>query len=276
MKKDTEDQILKDALAGDIQAFQQLFAGFQAQLKSYAYRLLANRSDAEDIVHDTFIRAFDKLHLYRGESSLKTWVFQIATHLAWNHLKVRNRWTPDVSEQAKNRVLSDAALAQEIERVAHTSVAASYEIREHIDTCFTCISKTLPIENQVALILKDVYDFSVAEIMLILDKSEGVVKYLVQQARHTMVDIFDHRCVLIHKEGVCNQCSELNGWFNPKQDQQAARMKVQLVRESKKYDREALYAMRASLVKSIDPLTSAGNELQEILMKCNRLAMGEE
>lgn len=269
------EEILKKALAGDINAFQQLFAEFQGQLRSYLYRLLASRSDADDLTHDTFIRAYDKLYTYKGESSLKTWVFQIATNLAYNLLKKRKRWTPDVSEQAKNLVLNNASVYQSIEQVATTSTAASYDIKEHIDTCFTCIAKNLPIENQVALILKDIYDFSVKEIMIILNKSEGVVKYLIQDARKTMINIFDKRCALVNKNGVCHQCSELNGWFNPQQNQQEALMKIQLIKDSKKYNREELYEMRAKLVKNIDPLRSEGNELQEILLQCNRMAMGE-
>ncbi len=272
----TEDQLLKEALAGDINAFQQLFAEFQEPLRSYLYRLLANRNDAEDLTHDTFVRAYDKLCLYRGEASLKTWVFQIATNLATNLLKTRRRWVPDVLAQAKERTQHDTKLTRSIERVAATSAAGSYDIREHISTCFTCISKTLPVESQVALMLKEVYDFSVKEIMLILGKTEGVVKYLLQSARKTMNGIFDHRCALVNKNGVCHQCSELNGWFNPEQNQQEALMKIQLKKDARKDSQANLYEMRTALVKGIDPLRSAGNELQEILMKCNRLAMGED
>ena len=272
----TEDQLLKKALEGDINAFQQLFAEFQDVLKSYLYRLLANRNDAEDLTHDTFIRAYDKLYQYRGEASLKTWVFQIATNLATNLLKTRRRWVSDVLAQAKEQTQHDTTLARSIERVAATSAAGSYDIREHISTCFTCISKTLPVENQVALMLKDVYDFSVKEIMLILGKTEGVVKYLLQSARKTMSGIFDHRCALVNKNGVCHQCSELNGWFNPEQNQQEALMKIQLKKDALKSNQAKLYAMRTALVKGIDPLRSAGNELQEILMKCNRRVMGED
>ena len=116
---------------------------------------------------------------------------------------------------------------------------------------------------------------SIKDIALILGKSNGVVKYLLQSARSTMTDVFDQRCALVSKRGVCHQCSELNGWFNPRQDQQAALLQIDLVRGSKKYDRDALYGMRAQLVKAIDPLRSRGSDLQEILMKCNRLAMGE-
>jgi RNA polymerase sigma-70 factor, ECF subfamily len=148
-------------------------------------------------------------------------------------------------------------------------------MKEHIDTCFTCISKNLPIENQIALMLKDIYDFSVSEICQILDKTEGVVKYLLQDGRKTMIDIFDNRCALVNKNGVCHQCSELNGWFNPKENQQEALMKLDLVKGSKKFDRVELYNIRTTLVKAIDPLRSSGSNLQEILLNCNRMAMAE-
>lgn len=271
-----QKETLSKALSGDINAFQGLFSEFQPQLKSYLYRLLANRSDAEDILHDTFIRAFDKINLFNGESSLKTWVFQIGTNLAYNTLKRRSRWSEDTAEQAKNLVIGNPKLTASISVLNSTSGYGRYEIKEHIDTCFTCIGKTLLIENQIALILKDIYDFSIKEISQIIDKSEGVVKYILQDARKTMTEIFDRRCALVNKEGVCNQCSELNEWLNPKQDQQKAINKLSLVKGSVKYNREQLYELRKTLVKNIDPLQSDGHELQESLMKCNRIAMKEE
>lgn len=275
METQNEQETLKNALGGDINAFQSLFAGFQQHLKSYLYRLLANRNDAEDLTHDTFIKAFEKLSTFKGESSLKTWVFQIATNLSYNYLQRQKRWTPDVSEQAKKLVLENTTLRNKIILVHETASDATYDIKEHIDTCFTCISKNLPIENQIALMLKDIYDFSVTEICLILDKTEGIVKYLLQDGRKTMTEIFDHHCALVNKNGVCHQCSELNGWFNPKEDQQQALMKLDLVKGSKKYNREQLYDIRTTLVKAIDPLRSKGSDLQEILLNCNRMAMGE-
>jgi len=271
-----QKEYLQLALSGDINAFQALFSEFQPQLKSYLYRLLANRSDAEDILHDTFIKAFDKIGLFKGTSSLKTWVFQIATNLTYNYLNKRNRWNEDTAEQAKNLVLGNQNLSASIVNINKTSSYGSYEIKEHIDTCFTCIGKTLLIENQIALILKDIYDFSIKEIGQILDKSEGVVKYILQDARKTMIDVFDRRCALVNKKGICNQCSELNGWLNPKQDQQEAINKLSLTKGSTKYDREELYELRKTLVKNIDPLQSPGHELQEALMRCNRIAMKAE
>lgn len=160
--------------------------------------------------------------------------------------------------------------------VHDTSPAGAYEMREHIDYCFTCISKTLPIENQVALILKNIYDFQVKEICLILEKTEGVIKHLLNDARNTMTDIFEHRCALINQSGVCHQCSHINEIFNPKQDQQEELMKLELVKASKKYNREQLFALRTLLVKAIDPLYAAGTDFHEEIMRCLRTAIGEK
>ena len=185
----------------DRHTFKTLFAGFKSQLTSYLYRLLADRNDVDDLTHDTFIRAFTKISTFNRESSLKTWVFQVATNLAYDHLR---------------------------------------------------------------------------EICLILGKTEGVIKHLLNDARNTMTDIFDSRCALINKNGVCHQCSHINEIFNPKQDQQAELMKLELVKGSKKYNREELFALRTTLVKAIDPLHASGTDLHEVIMKCVRTAIGEK
>lgn len=262
-------------MSGDIHAFQTLFAAFQNQLKSYLYRLVADRNDAEDLAHDTFIRAFDKISTFKGKSSLKTWVFQIATNLAYDHLKKYQRWRVDTKALAKDLCMNTPEIYNAVMQTSADSGEGSFEMKDHIDHCFTCMGKTLVIEQQVVLILKDMYDFSVKEIALIIVKTQDVVKHLLQDARNNMMDIFDNRCALIHKNGVCHQCSELNGLFNPKQNQQEMLNKLDLVKNSKKYNREALLQMRTTLIKNIDPLRGKGADLQDILMKCDRMAMGE-
>nr|WP_199081811.1 RNA polymerase sigma factor [Pedobacter sp. ASV19] len=268
-------EILKKALSGNINAFQTLFAEFQNQLKSYLYRLLTDRNAVDDLTHDTFIRAFDKLSTFNQDSSFKTWIFSIATNLAYDHLRKLKRWPVDAQDQGASLAIGTPEIAQSFRVVHQTSGAGVYEMKEHIDFCFTCISKTLPIENQVALILKDIYDFQVKEICLILEKTEGVVKHLLNSSRDTMTGIFDHRCALVNKEGICDQCSQLNGIFNPKQNQQEERMKLELLKESKKFNRQELFTLRTKLVQAIDPLHSSGADLQDIIMRCTRTAIGD-
>src|SRR6201996_7486772 len=270
------DDILKTAIEGDINAFQTLFADFQNQLRSFLYRLLADRNDVDDLTHDTFIRAFSKIATFNQESSLKTWVFKIATNLAYDHLRKLKRWQSDAQDQGANLARGSDEIKQAFRIINQSSNAGVYEMKEHIDFCFTCISKTLPIENQVVLILKDIYDFQIKEIAPILEKTEGVVKHLLLDARNTMMEIYEHRCALINKQGVCHQCSHLNEIFNPKQDQQEQLMKLELVKESKKYNREELFNLRELLVKAIDPLHAAGTEFHDSLMRCTRTAIGEK
>ena len=270
------EQLLQAAISGDIHAFQSLFAEFQNKLKSYLYRLLADRNDAEDITHDTFIKAFSKLPTFNQEASLKTWVFTIATNLAYDHLRKLQRWQPEAQDRGADLAIGSDEVRRVFWMFHDNSPFGNYEIKEHIDFCFTCISKTLTIEHQVALILKDIYDFDVKEICAILEKTEGVVKHLLNDARNSMTTIFEHRCALINKQGMCHQCSHINEIFNPKQNQQEQLMKLDLVKGSKKYNREQLYNLRTLLVKTIDPLHASGTDLHEAIMMCVRTAIGEK
>jgi RNA polymerase sigma-70 factor (ECF subfamily) len=271
MSEDT----LKKALQGDINAFQELFAAFQNQLKSYLYRLVTDRNDAEDLTHDAFIKAYDKISTFRGDSSLKTWVFTIATNLALDFMRKRRRWPVNNQDTTEQFAKANQPLRQQLLAIHENSPTGTYEIREHIDYCFTCISKSLPIEQQVALILKDMYDFSVAEIGLIMNKSAGVIKHLLIDARKTLTTVFENRCALINKNGTCHQCSQLNGLYNPKQDQQEALMKVELHTASKKFNREELFELRTRLVKAIDPLRASGTDLHDMMLTVTKMAIGE-
>lgn len=269
------DDLLKQALNGSIEAFYQLFAEFQPQLKSYLYRLLTDRNDVEDMAQDTFVKAFDKISTFRGNSSLKTWVFQIATNLARDFLKKKSRWPVNAQDQAKELAICDPSIPAAFARVHQYSPYGRYEIMEHIDFCFTCISKTLPLEQQIVLILKEVYGFSRKEIMLVLDKTEGVVKHLLFDARKTMIQIFDNRCALINKKGTCHQCTELLGYFNPKQQKQQTLLEIEMVQKATTSNKNELFSLRAKLVSAIDPIRSTGADLQDIIMQCTRQAIGE-
>ena len=264
-----ETELLKDAQKGNIRAFHNLFSEFQPQLKSYLYRLLADRNDMEDMAHDVFILAFENLPKFRAESSLKTWVFTIATNHAKRYLKNQKRWSTETFELTREFAHGNPEAMQTLD---HANLYAShrvYEIREHIDYCFTCVSKMLTLEQQIALILKNIYNFKVKEIVGIMENSEGVAKHLLHDGRKTMLKIFDDTCAFVSQKGVCNQCSELNGRFNPKQDRQAEEMKIKMLRNRSKVKREKFFDLRLELVQAIDPLHGNGSDLHEAFMKIN-------
>lgn len=81
-----------------------------------------------------------------------------------------------------------------------------------------------------------------------------MVKYYLHTGRSKMINIFEGRCALINKAGVCHKCPELNGIFNPKQNTQEELMKIDLVKEFEKGDKEHLFDLRMQILSEIDPL----------------------
>ena len=149
-------------------------------------------------------------------------------------MQKEQRWYTDTLERTRRLAHQEIEVMRAIDYASQYAPQGIFEIREHIDYCFTCVSKMLLIEQQIALILKDIYDFKVNEIAGIMDATYGAVKHLLHNARNTMTGIFDDTCALVSQKGVCNQCSELNGKFNPKQDRQAELMKLKLVQARSK------------------------------------------
>ena len=249
------------------------FEKYSGQLKSFILRITASVTDTEDIVQDTYIRASEKLNSFKGESSLKTWLFTIASNLAKDNLRARKRWVENVTDIAKQAAHANPLFFQESLMIRANSPQGQFEIKEHIAFCFTCISKTLPLEQQISLLLKEVYEFKISEIARILDSTEAIVKYYLHTGRTKMIHIFEGRCALVNKKGICHQCSELNGIYNPKQKFQEEALKIDMVRESENSGKEHLFDLRVKVVQGIDPFKSNAAELQLHHLEHNRKVM---
>lgn len=249
------------------------FITFQAELKSFLLRMTASVQDAEDILHDTYLKAHSKIGTFRGESSLKTWVFSIASNLARDLLKSKKRWPENVTDICKDAALGNRQFFQEAMRIRETSPQGNFEIKEHIAFCFTCVCKALPLEGHLVLLLKEIYGFKVKEISHILQMSEAMVKYHLHVNRIKMIEIFDHRCSLINKQGICYQCTELNGIFNPKQKAQEELVKIEMAREAENKNKEELFDLRMKILQELDPFESGAAELQLHHLEHNRQVM---
>jgi RNA polymerase sigma-70 factor, ECF subfamily len=238
------------------------FEKVRPQLKSFVLRMTASVDDTADLIQDTFIKSFQNIETFQGNSSLKTWIFTIASNLCKNFLRSKKLWPENVTDISKEAALKSPELIGKMMDIRATSSHGQFEIREHIAFCFSCIGKSLPIEQQVTLLLKEVYEFKVSEIAEILGLTEGVVKHLLFSSRQKMIDIFDKRCSLVNKLGFCHQCSELNGLFNPKHELQKELMKIEMAKEPESKSKEELFDLRMEIVQGIDPYNSGASELQ--------------
>jgi len=193
--------------------------------------------------------------------------------LAKDNLRARKRWTENVTDICKAGALTNPSYFTEAKNIQATSPYGQFEVKEHIAFCLTCIAKSLPLEQQICILLKEIYDFKVSEITQILNTTEAMVKYYLYTSRVKMINIFEGRCALINKEGVCHQCSELNGIFNPKQEFEIEKNKIEMVKVVDKGDKEHLLNLRLQIMKEIDPFSSNGSDLQLYHLEYNRKTM---
>ena len=259
---------LKIAKQGDINAFNKLFKQYDNSLKPYLYRLLTNREDVEDFYHNTFIKAFEKIDTFKGElAQLKSWIFTIATRLAINHLNKKKKWKVNAQDKCRDSLMNDRDEQLNFVSKVIKSTHNQYDIKEHIDFCFTCINKTLTIDKQIAILLKNVYAFKVSEVAEIMDRSHGQVKHLLVDSRKEMTKIFDGRCALVNKNGTCHQCSELQGLFNPNANFQRESLKLKMVQHANELNTNKLFKLREELVKQVNPLQGIGTDLHDHFMQ---------
>jgi len=270
----SEAQPVDAARQGDEAAFNALVSAHAREIRSYLYRMTACREDARGPRASRLGARVPPPREVRGPLQL--------SHLALrqrhqrrprDHHRARQRWPADAQDRARTLAESGPETAEEFRRVARESESGRYEVREHIDFCLTCIMKTLPLEQQLAVMLADIYGFTAAEGAEILGITLGVFKHHLHDARAKTECIFKCRCALISKTGVCHQCSELNGFFNPAQDQQAELAKLDLVRAATDPDRARLLDLRLSLARAVNPLHSGGADVQEAIMAVVRKAV---
>ncbi len=258
------DKILRAAKAGDIEAFHQLFQPFKQPLSGFLYRLTASRIDTEDLYQETFIKGFNNISKFRATGSLKNWIFKIAANLAYDWLKGQKRWKQSVLDDLKQYAETHPDFRASLLQTNQCSPQGAYEIKEHINFCFSCIGKTLPLRQQLVLLLKDMLGFKLAEISDIIEESVPNVKWLLREARQSMRSIFDNNCALVNKKGTCYQCSALNGLFNPKL---AAQMTLLEKRAKEGATSKKLLKIRTQIAKSIQPFSAHGFDLHELIFQ---------
>lgn len=234
------------------------------KLSSYLYRLTTNREDTEDLIQDTFLKVNNKIHLFKGKSSFKTWVFSIATNLAVDNKRVKQRWRLDIQDDCKTAAQENKVYHDRIVNAFECQTEKVFEIEEHINFCFTCIAKNLKLEKQIALILKEIYHFKRNEIAEILGKTEGIVKHLLFDGRKEMQEKYNYRCAIINKNGICYQCAELNDYLQNKSD---AEEKITKLGMSPANDPEQNLDIRFKLIQNINPIGGKAGVLEDTIMQ---------
>jgi RNA polymerase sigma-70 factor (ECF subfamily) len=168
----------------------------RSALTGHCYRMLGSPADAEDAVQETMVRAWQNLARFQGRSSLRTWLYRIATNVCVDALSDRTRRARPIEEGPVGTVdspLESRPRAHWLEPIPDAEAIPAdgdpYELtalRQSIRLAFVAALQHLPPRQRATLILTEVLGWSAAEVAECLDTSPAAVNSALQRARATL------------------------------------------------------------------------------------------
>jgi RNA polymerase sigma-70 factor (TIGR02960 family) len=198
METDTTDLIAR-ARAGDHDAFRDLVQGHSHELQVHCYRILGSLQDAEDALQETLVSAWRNLGEFGQRSSLRTWLYQIATNRCLSMLRASSR-RPRIALPLPEATLPEPAGAGDappwlepypdvlLDHLVdqRPGPEARYETTEAISLAFITALQLLPPRQRAALVLRDVLGYHAAEVAQMLGTTQEAVNSALKRARATV------------------------------------------------------------------------------------------
>jgi len=191
-----EDGLLGAAAGGDEAAFRDLMMPLRPQLHAHCYRMLGSVDDADEALQEVLLRVWRGLGRFEGRSSLRSWLYRIATNVCLNLIQKRpKRVLPlDHTSSAGPHEMSSEVLVESvwIEPYPDSALAipdagegpeARYEQRESIELAFVAAIQHLPGNERAALLLREVIGFSAREVAELMEVTVPAVNSALQRAR---------------------------------------------------------------------------------------------
>lgn len=200
---DGEEELVAAATAGDQSAFATISERHRSELQAHCYRMVGSLHDSEDLVQETFLRAWRarETFSYQGPSSYRAWLYRVATNSCLDLLRRKPRtpfpWQPGgAGQNARGALLRPAdelAWLQPYPDQLLGAVAPSADqpearlvARDAIELAFIATVQLLPPTQRAVLILRDVLEWSAKEAAALLETTVVAVNSALQRARATL------------------------------------------------------------------------------------------
>jgi RNA polymerase sigma-70 factor, ECF subfamily len=181
-----ETALLAAARAGDEDAFRALTEPYARELHVHCYRMLGSLHDAEDAFQETLLRAWRHLRSFEGRSSVRGWLYKIATNVCLRASE-RTRREPKVPDPlVEVPYLGPYPDSLLDELATGSNPAVRYDLRESVRLAFLAAIQLLPPRQRAALILRDVLGWSAQEAADLLETTVASVNSALQRARDTL------------------------------------------------------------------------------------------
>lgn len=178
------EDLLCRARAGDGEAFRELIEPYRRELQVHCYRMLGSLQDAEDTLQDTLLAAWQGLEGFQGRSSLRTWLYRIATNRCLNARRSAGRRAPKEWDVPNVEPPEPTRLGEVVWLEPFPDgPEARYEQTESISLAFIAALQLLPPRQVAVLVLRDVLGFHTNEVAEMLDCTVESVKSALKRAR---------------------------------------------------------------------------------------------
>ena len=169
----------------DDAAFADLVAPYRSELHAHCYRMLGSAHDAEDALQETLLRAWRALARFEGRSSLRSWLYTIATNACLTQLQRRPKRTLPVDFGPATDPAEGVGvpLEESVWLEPYPDAGLGYEQREGVELAFIAALQHLPANQRAVLILREVLGFSAAETAEALGTTVASVNSALQRAR---------------------------------------------------------------------------------------------
>jgi RNA polymerase sigma-70 factor, ECF subfamily len=184
-----DQERLAAARGGDEDAFAQLIEPYRAELTAHAYRMLGSVHDAEDALQETLLRAWRSLASFESRSSLRSWLYTIATNVSLRAIERRPKRVLPIDygpAAADPHAATAAPVTESVWVEPFPDPDTHYEQRESVELAFIAALQHLPAQQRAVLILRDVLGFSGAETAEALDTNADAVYSALQRAHKTV------------------------------------------------------------------------------------------
>jgi RNA polymerase sigma-70 factor (ECF subfamily) len=183
-ERDADQQLVDRVLSGDKRAFELLVLKYQRKLMRLVLYFVKDHAEAEDVVQETFIKAYRALTKFRGDSAFYTWLYRIGVNTSKNYLMSQSRRAPTSTETNSQdaEIFDDAGGLRE--STTPESVLASKQLAETVNNAMNA----LPEELRVAIALREIEGLSYDEIAELMNCPIGTVRSRIFRAREAIAN----------------------------------------------------------------------------------------